>query len=49
MAALAVGHSPSIEETVGLLTGSQDIVMPTCALAQISLPIQNRAELKSRK
>jgi phosphohistidine phosphatase len=49
MTALVVGHSPSVEETVELLTGSQDVVMPTCALAQISLPIQNWAELKQQK
>lgn len=49
MAALVVGHSPSVEEAVELLTGSLDVIMPTCALAQISLPIQNWAELKKRK
>jgi len=38
--ALVIGHSPSVEETVQLLTGSPDVIMPTCALAQISLPIQ---------
>jgi phosphohistidine phosphatase len=49
MTALVVGHSPTVEETVELLTGSQDITMPTCALAQISLPIQNWTELKKQK
>jgi len=49
MVALVVGHSPSVEDTVELLTGSLDVVMPTCALAQISLPIQNWAELKKQK
>ena len=47
--ALVVGHSPSVEETVELLTDSQEVIMPTCALAQISLPIQKWAELKSQK
>ncbi|MGC1132866.1 MAG: histidine phosphatase family protein [Nitrososphaeraceae archaeon] len=47
--ALVVGHSPSVEETVGLITGSPEVIMPTCALAQISLPIQKWAELKKRK
>jgi phosphohistidine phosphatase SixA len=47
--ALVVGHSPSVEDTVELLTGSPDVIMPTCALAQISLPIQNWAELKKQK
>ena len=49
MTALVVGHSPSVEETVGLLTGSQDIIMLTCALAQISLSIQNWTGLKKQK
>ena len=49
MAALVVGHSPSVEETVELLTDSLDVIMSTCALAQISLPIQNWAELKKQK
>jgi phosphohistidine phosphatase len=47
--ALVVGHSPSVEETVELLTGQLGVIMPTCALAQISLPIQNWAELKKQK
>jgi phosphohistidine phosphatase len=47
--ALVVGHSPSVEETVELLTGQLDVIMPTCALAQISLPIKNWAELKKHK
>ena len=46
--ALVVGHSPSVEETVELLTDSQEVIMPTCALAQISLPIQKWAELKNQ-
>jgi phosphohistidine phosphatase len=46
---LVVGHSPSVEETVDVLTGSVDVIMPTCALAHISLPIQNWAELNEQK
>jgi phosphohistidine phosphatase len=49
MVVLVVGHNPSVEDTVELLTGSPDVIMPTCALAQISLPIQNWAELKKQK
>jgi phosphohistidine phosphatase len=49
MSALIVGHSPTVEETVELITGSLGVIMPTCALAQISLPIQNWAELKKQK
>jgi phosphohistidine phosphatase SixA len=48
-AALVVEHSPSVEETVEVLKGSPDVIMPTCALAQISLPIQNWDELKKQK
>jgi phosphohistidine phosphatase len=46
---LVVGHSPSVEETVDVLTGSPDVIMPTCTLAHISLPIQNWAELNKQK
>lgn len=48
-AVLVIGHSPSVKETVEVLTGSQDVIMPTCALAHISLPIQNWAELNKQK
>jgi phosphohistidine phosphatase len=48
-AVLVVGHSPSVEETVEVLTDSADVIMPTCALANISLPIQNWAELNKQK
>jgi phosphohistidine phosphatase len=48
-AVLVVGHSPSVEETVEVFTGSSDVIMPTCALAHISLPIQNWAELNKQK
>jgi phosphohistidine phosphatase len=48
-AVLVVGHSPSVEETVDVLTGSPDVIMPTCTLAHISLPIQNWAELNKQK
>jgi phosphohistidine phosphatase len=48
-AVLVIGHSPSVEETVEVLTGSADVIMPTCALAHISLPIQNWAELNKQK
>ncbi|HYZ58367.1 MAG TPA: histidine phosphatase family protein [Nitrososphaeraceae archaeon] len=47
--ALIVGHSPSVEETVELLTGAPEVIMPTCALAQLSLPVQKWAEIKKKK
>jgi phosphohistidine phosphatase len=46
MSSLVVGHSPTVEETVELITGSLGVIMPTCALAQISLPIQSWVELE---
>jgi phosphohistidine phosphatase len=46
---LVVGHSPSVEETVEVLTGSPDVIMPTCSLAHIHLPIQNWDDLNKQK
>ena len=46
---LLVGHSPSVEEIVEVLTGSSDVIMPTCSLAHIRLPIQNWDELNKQK
>jgi phosphohistidine phosphatase len=46
---LVVGHSPSVEEIVEVLTGSSDVIMPTCSLAHISLTIQNWDELNKQK
>jgi phosphohistidine phosphatase len=48
-AVLVVGHSPSLGETVEVLTGSPDVIMPTCSLAQIRLSIQNWDELNKQK
>jgi phosphohistidine phosphatase len=44
-AVLLVGHSPTVEETIEMITNSSDVIMPTCALAHIRLPIENWAEL----
>jgi phosphohistidine phosphatase len=44
-AVLVVGHSPSVEETIEMITNSSDVIMSTCALAHIRLPIENWAEL----
>jgi phosphohistidine phosphatase len=48
-AVLVVGHSPSLGETVEVLTGSPDVIMPTCSLAHIRLSIQNWDELNKQK
>jgi phosphohistidine phosphatase len=42
--AMVVGHNPGLEELLDTLTG-ESARLPTSALAQISLPIQNWAEL----
>jgi phosphohistidine phosphatase len=44
-AVLLVGHSPTVEETIEMITNSSDVIMPTCALAHIRLSIENWAEL----
>ena len=41
---MIVGHNPTVEELVELLTG-RDEAMPTAALAQVELPIDDWAEL----
>jgi phosphohistidine phosphatase len=43
---LVVGHNPGIEQLLAALTGS-DQVMPTAALAVVSLPIARWEELES--
>jgi|SRR5436190_20508558 phosphohistidine phosphatase len=48
---LLVGHNPTIEEAIEMLTGSSDdkIVMPSCALAHLSIPIEKWSDLKNSK
>jgi phosphohistidine phosphatase SixA len=46
---LLVGHSPSVEQTIEMLTSSLDILMPTCALAHITLLIEDWVELNRQK
>ena len=46
---LMVGHSPTIEETIEMITNSSDVIMPTCALAHIRLPIENWANINKQK
>jgi phosphohistidine phosphatase len=39
---LLVGHNPTIEQTVELLTATPDaIVLSTCALAHLSIPLKS--------
>jgi phosphohistidine phosphatase len=44
---LLVGHNPTIEETVQTLIDSLDsvIVIPTCAIAHLSIPIEKWSDL----
>ena len=46
---LMVGHSPTIEEIIEMITSSSDVIMPTCALAHIRLPIENWADINKQK
>jgi phosphohistidine phosphatase len=46
---LMVGHSPTVEETIEMITNSSDVIMPTCALAHIRLPIENWADINKQK
>lgn len=46
---LIVGHSPTVEETIEMITNSSDVIMPTCALAHIRLPIENWADINKQK
>ena len=46
---LMVGHSPAIEEIIEMITSSSDVIMPTCALALIRLPIENWADINKQK
>ena len=47
---IMIDHSTNaVEETVELLTGAPEVIMPTCALAQLSLPVQKWVEIKKKK
>src|ERR671923_68460 len=46
---LIVGHNPTVEDTVQILTDSSDLVaIPSCALAHFSLPIEKWSDLSSK-
>ena len=44
---LLIGHNPTIEETVQMLTDSLDsvVVIPTCTIAHLSIPIEKWSDL----
>jgi phosphohistidine phosphatase len=47
---LIVGHNPTVEDTIQILTDSPDVVaIPSCALAHLSLPIEKWSDLSNNK
>ena len=43
---LLVGHNPTIEEAIEMLTDSSDVTMPSCTLTHLSIPIDKWSDLK---
>jgi phosphohistidine phosphatase SixA len=44
---LLVGHNPTVEETIEMLTGSSDVAaMSSCAMVHLNIPIEKWSELK---
>jgi phosphohistidine phosphatase len=46
---LLVGHNPTVEETVQMITNSPDITMATCAIAHLTLSIDTWTDLKEKQ
>jgi phosphohistidine phosphatase len=46
---LLVGHNPTVEETVQMLTNLQEITMATCAIAHLTLKIDSWTALKKKQ
>jgi phosphohistidine phosphatase len=46
---LLVGHNPTVEETVQMLTNLQEITMATCAIAHLTLKIDSWNALKKKQ
>ena len=42
---LVIGHNPGVEELVNILSGEEDHIMPTCALAHVRLDIQSWSDI----
>ena len=45
---LLIGHNPTVEETIQMLTNSPEITMATCALAHLTLTIDNWTNLEKQ-
>jgi phosphohistidine phosphatase len=46
---LLVGHNPTMEETVQMITNSPEITMATCAIAHLTLSIDAWTDLKEKQ
>jgi phosphohistidine phosphatase len=46
---LLVGHNPTVEETVELLTDSPEITMSTCALAHLTITIDKWTDINKKQ
>jgi phosphohistidine phosphatase len=46
---LLVGHNPTMEETVQMITNSPEITMATCAIAHLTLTIDTWTDLKEKQ
>ena len=46
---LLVGHNPTVEETVQLLTNSPEITMATCAIAHLTLTIDKWTDINKKQ
>jgi phosphohistidine phosphatase len=42
---LLVGHNPTIEDIIEILTGSSNITMLPCTLAHLDLPVRKWSDL----
>ena len=46
---LLVGHNPTVEEIIELLTGSTEIIMSTCALAYLAITIDKWTDINKKQ
>jgi phosphohistidine phosphatase len=46
---LLVGHNPTVEEIIELLTGSTEIIMSTCALAHLTIAIDKWTDINKKQ
>jgi phosphohistidine phosphatase SixA len=47
---LIVGHNPTVKDTIQMLTDSSNVVaIPSCALAHLSLSIEEWSDLSKSK